>query len=455
VAIFALLLFTPPLMGDQESRDLVRQFGLPFSLAAAAGVILLVTTFVWMLRTSVRARTFELSRRNAQLEGEIRQRQRLEEQLQRSQRLEAMGVLATGVAHDFNNLLLVISAQCSQIRGFSLDEPRLEDSIAMVEAAVSQAKGFTRSLLTFSRSAPTDKSPIDLRATVRVATEMLEHTLQANIEVIVDDRCDPPPRVWGDEAQLQQIVLNLAVNARDAMPEGGELRIGLDRIPADGAGEATEMARLTVTDTGGGIPEEIYERIFEPFFTTKSRGRGTGLGLAFVHATVEEHQGSIEVRSGRGGSTFEILLPVTNQPLPPPVEAPHAAAQGQGECVLLVEDDQQVREVLASYLVLRGYDVLQAIDGQACLAEVERHGDSIQLLIVDVDLPKLSGIEALHKMRKRGIAMPAIVMTGGPQPATKELPSAVTILSKPFQLAELGKTAAALLGRADLSGSLR
>ena len=409
-----------------------------------------------------------------QLEEEVRraieaceqaeqQRANMREQLHQAQKMEAVGLLAGGVAHDFNNLLTVISGHVELARGQVSDGSGVLASLATVEEAVEQAAGVTRSLLTFSQKVPAEKKPINLCAAIEKAMRMLRRTLPASMEFVVDTECDPAPWVRADPTQLQQIVLNLAINARDAMPEGGTLRISISSSGSDGGGSTPPssmdrpFAQVIVEDTGAGMSPEVLSRIFEPFFTTKSRGRGTGLGLAVVHGIVEDHEGQIEVRSELGtGTTFTISFPCVS-PKPPDTGAGGEAGRcrGHGELVLLAEDDFQVRAIVAATLASLGYEVVQAADGDALLECFERHQSRIKLFILDVDLPKRNGLDCLRAIRAKGVETPALVISGSVDAElADQLDDESILLPKPFQTIELGRVVRNMLAAHGREGAI-
>ncbi len=374
------------------------------------------------------------------------ERGRLEEQLRQAQKMEAVGQLAGGIAHDFSNLLMVISAHTTLVRSRLAKTPELQESLQTIEDAVKHATGVTHSLLTFSRRMPVSKSPVDLCAAVRGTERMLARTLPASIDLRVETQCDPHPWVEADETQLQQVLLNLAINGRDAMPAGGRLTIRVDTQSADGELPyfvpplSDEMVRVTVSDTGQGMSAEVRSRIFEPFFTTKAREQRTGLGLAIIHGIVKDHAGHIMVRSEEGrGALFAIDLPVTaRRPEAPHVDGGAVTASGRGEFVVLAEANQQIREVLAAYLVDLGYAVHQVGDG-AELLSVMRSGDrGVDLVVMDIEMPRINGMDCLETLRSEGHNMPAVLMTGSVAEVESCGPD-VAVLIKPFHLDQLGQ----------------
>jgi PAS domain S-box-containing protein len=396
----------------------------------------------------------------ARLEAQAEQR-RLQEQLQHAQKIDALGQLAGGVAHDVNNLMTVIAAHASLLRPKLARESLLHDSLKSIDDAVRHASGVTRSLLTFSRRLPTDKRPVDLGSAMETITRMLHRTMPATIELSVQIQCEVQPWVQADDAQLQQVVLNLALNARDAMPGGGQLVVSVSAPPQDHIGICPPgidgpAVRLSVQDSGCGISAHIQNQMFEPFFSTKPPAERSGLGLAIVHGIVVEHAGQIAVHSAPGsGSVFVLDLPR----IPVPHDADGAAAPidppcGSGERVLLAEDHDQIREVLASYLTGQGYVVDQVADGMELAEHHARHAEEVRLLVLDVDLPKRSGAHFLEELRGTGNRTPAILMTanGAAQTRGQSDPS-TRVLSKPFQLPDLGELAHAALTDAMENGA--
>ncbi len=386
------------------------------------------------------------------------EKKQLEEQLHQAQKMEAVGQLAGGVAHDFNNLLTVISGNAELIED-ALPEGSMEKaSLQIINEAAQQAAGVTRSLLTFSRQVPSAKKPVDLVQAITGACRFLSRVLPASVRFEVDAACEPPLWVNADATQLQQVVMNLAVNARDAMPEGGTLRISISpkaEAVASGTGAETpeaSFARLDISDTGTGMTPEIQSRIFEPFFSTKPRGQGTGLGLSIIHGIVRDHGGRIEVQSEVGaGTTFTILLPR----IEPEAEADSAEAlchipRGRGDTILLAEDNQIVRETMATMLASIGYEVIQVGDGNELLNCYEGSRSGIRLVITDADLPDRSGLVCLQEIRAAGGHTPAIVVTGSVGVAWDEsLGIETAVLRKPFQLSQLATLVSAVLSPGD------
>ena len=343
----------------------------------------------------------------------------LRAQLEHSQRLDALGKLAGSVAHDFNNLLTAISggAQLAQI---SLPPGhRAQDELAIVLDAAHRAVDVTHQLLAFSRRQVMRLEAIDLNATVQGSLGLLQRLIGTNVEVRTD--LDPAVRlVLVDSVQCQQMLLNLAINAGDAMPEGGTLTLATRSVTAESAQADPPIApgdytRLRVSDTGVGMDAQTLARAFEPFFTTKAMGRGTGLGLATVYGIVEQSQGAIRVRSAPGaGTTFDVFLPATQaaQRAAAPNARPKPERGAAAARVLVVEDDELVRNLAARLLTLDGYQILEAGSADQALALTERGEAAIDLLLTDVLMPGMSGVELAQKLRERFPGLPIVFMSG-------------------------------------------
>ena len=348
------------------------------------------------------------------------EREQMREQMARQERLSAVGQMAAGIAHDFNNILSTISIYAEMMR----DAPELPGRArARTQTIVEQAQRATRlvrQILDFSRQSVFDRHPLDLLPLLKEEAKLLQQTLPESIEV----RLEYVPGEYvaeADPGRMQQLVMNLAVNARDAMPQGGTLTIALARTAAlpkgilpvgDTAPEA--WVEIVVSDTGTGIPPEHLERIFDPFFTTKEPGKGTGLGLAQAQGIVAQHGGHVTVASEPGGGTsFAIYLPAAAlsqraAAAPPAPVLPH----GQGESVLLVEDDDAVRGSLAALLQEWNYRVVEAANGQDALACLAQRLRPIDVILSDVVMPRLGGIGLVKALQRDGGATPVILMSG-------------------------------------------
>ncbi|RZU54307.1 PAS domain S-box-containing protein [Krasilnikovia cinnamomea] len=382
------------------------------------------------------------------------ERDAAERRLQHTRRLESLGQLAGGVAHDFNNILAVI-ANYTELVLDTLDAAELQPvdvaaartDLGQISRAAERATRLTKQLLAFGRREITQPEILNLNHVIGDVEQMLRRTLGEHIHLITDlDR-----RLWtvcADASQMEQILLNLAVNARDAMPAGGTLSLDTANIElaADDVADATltpgRYVRVRVSDTGAGMPPEVAERAFEPFYTTKPAGAGTGLGLATVYGIATAADGDVHLYSEPGiGTTVTVLLPVTDDTADTPTtgaaapaaEAPRRAAPQ--ETILLVEDEPDLREATARILTRAGYHVLAAAGGEAALHIAETHPGPIHLLLTDVIMPKMMGNEVAARLHRRRPDTPVLYMSGYAQPVLTEhgrLPAGVTIIEKPF-----------------------
>jgi PAS domain S-box-containing protein len=374
---------------------------------------------------------------------DITERRRLEEQLLQSQKMEAVGRLAGGVAHDFNNLLTVIGAY-SQMIGDSLpDDERLRSYAQEILWAAERAGTLTNRLLAFSRRQVVQPRLVDLNSLIVTLDNMLRRLIGEDIElkIVLEPGAGA---VKADPSHLEQVIMNLAVNARDAMQTGGRLtlrtsRVELDQPPEGGSGlPPGSYIVLEVSDTGAGMTPEILGHIFEPFFTTKEAGKGTGLGLSTVYGIVKQCGGDIQVRSGPGmGAHFTLYFPRAGgsdgpRADPPPAEAP---PQADREVVLLVEDEYGVRKLVRKMLAQQGYRVIEAASGEEALRLCERHSGSIHVLLSDVVMPNMSGRELADRLCAVRPDLKVLYMTGYTEDAIVQhgvLEPGVAVLNKPF-----------------------
>ncbi len=371
-------------------------------------------------------------------------RDALREQLHQVQKMEALGQLAAGVAHDFHNLITVIRGYATQACASLLPDHAARQALRSILDATQQASGLARSLQTFSRKMPIEKRPVDLCRVVNDAVRLIRPTLPASITLEVDNPCDLPLWVEADPSQLHQVLLNLALNARDAMPDGGQLHVAVRAShPEPGRRSRTAgKATVIVTDTGVGIPPENLQRVFEPFFTTKPRERNCGLGLSIVQTIVEEHRGTIEVASRPGqGTTFTVSLPQTEPgQTSGQTDQPQEMPRGNGELILLAESDPHLGGIIALTLESLGYEVMQAADGRFIPEIARKRRERLRLLILEADLPGCHGVTCLRLLQEEGLLPPAIVLTGQSEPQDSEIPADVSTLARPFEMPELART---------------
>ena len=340
---------------------------------------------------------------------DVTRRRALEEQLRQVQKLEAIGRLAGGVAHDFNNLLTAVVGNAALLMQSLSTEAAEYELAAAIEQAAWRAAELTRQLLGFSRQTLLWLRPVNLNDSVAEVVALLKRTIDPRIALDVACAPDVGP-VQADPGQMNQVLMNLCINACDAMPEGGRLRIETSNQTVDEEhtrraveARAGSFVRLRAADTGSGIAPENLPRIFDPFFTTKQPGKGTGLGLAMVFGIVKQHEGWVECRSEPGrGACFDVYLPaLPGTAAAAPAVAPSAAlTAGRGEVVLLADDNELLRSLGATILRHHGYRVLLAEDGQEAVEAYEREGGRIELVVLDMTMPRLSGREALQRLRK-------------------------------------------------------
>ena len=342
---------------------------------------------------------------------------KLEQQLLQAQKMEALGQLAGGVAHDFNNLLTVIAGHTDMLMSDKSDQPARHD-LEQIRQASERAASMTRQLLAFSRQSVLELKVINLNAVVAQTETMLRRTIGEDIELIVNAATDVR-RVKADPDQLSRALLNMAINARDAMPEGGKLIIETRNIElpdsmnnGDSNAGSTSFVLLSMSDTGCGMTAETKSRLFEPFYTTKGQGRGTGLGLAVVDGIVKQSGGRIDVYSEpRVGTTFQIYLPATQEPDAATAQPDRRPTQGS-ETVLLVEDEPAVREMTQAALQRHGYTVLPAASGAEALRIARANQGAINVVLTDVVMPGMSGPQLVEQLREEQPRLAALFMSG-------------------------------------------
>ena len=330
------------------------------------------------------------------------ERRRLEERLQQAQRLETVGQLAGGIAHDFNNILAVILNHAYFVRNQLPEDATLRDDVDQISHAAERASELTRQLLIFGRRDPAVPQTVDVNALVQATERLLRRPLGEQVALttsLCEDRCF----VEADPAQLEHVLLNLVVNARDAMPSGGTIEIASTR--------EDDHVVLAVSDDGVGMEPDVVDHALEPFFTTKPKGAGTGLGLATVYGTVTAAGGDVRIDSTPGaGTTVSLVLPAAAEPAPSNETAAAPVADGAGATVLLVEDDDAVRDLTRRILAEGGYDCLAAADAEEALDLFGAHRDSIDLILTDVVMPGLSGPGLVDRLGAS--APPAVYMSG-------------------------------------------
>jgi signal transduction histidine kinase/ActR/RegA family two-component response regulator len=404
------------------------------------------------LEARIEARTAELSQANDLLMQEISERERAQAALVQAQKMEAIGQLTGGIAHDFNNLLTVISGNLDMIRRRSADERTLRQAEFAAQAAERAAR-LTQQLLAFSRTQGLNLKPVDLNALITGMSDLLERTIGAEAEI---EMALSPEAPWAlaDANQLELAILNLAINARDAMKDGGMITIRSE-IEAGDVGEGGVVRRdfsvIRVSDTGTGIPAHLIEKVFDPFFTTKTVGKGTGLGLSQVYGIARQSGGIVELESVEGqGTTISIRLPSVSPRISADPEArqPADARGPTHQRILVVEDDVGVRRFLKECLEELGFVVIEAVDGRDGLARLGQA--RADLLIVDFAMPGMNGAEVALAARVDFPDLPIILATGyADMEAVAKVVAADRVLRKPFRIDELAASVRSALSRRD------
>jgi signal transduction histidine kinase/CheY-like chemotaxis protein len=364
-----------------------------WAISFAGGAMLYLGLLPLLLQVYRRQLEEEMLRQHAaRLQQEIEHRT---QQFMQAQKMQALGLLAGGIAHDFNNMLTVIFGRAQVLVDRLPKDARARHDADAIGEAAERASALTRQLLAFSRKQLLERHTLDLNSVIVDMAKMLRRLIGENITVVTT-LTHTAAWVNVDRGQLEQVILNLAVNARDAMPNGGQLTLATDHVDVDadsGPLPSGRFVALVVSDTGVGMDAATQEHIFEPFYTTKPAGEGTGLGLSTVYGVVEQHGGHIAVQSApERGTTFRVHLPRVSEPEPQEV-TPLGAPRTGSETILVAEDDPAVRALASDMLGEHGYTVLTAADGEEALRVAERHAAPIHLLLTDVMMPRMNGLQ--------------------------------------------------------------
>jgi signal transduction histidine kinase len=406
------------------------------------GILLLASIWLLVLRRQVSARTHQLRQQMSEKEA-------LEEQLRQSQKLESVGRLAGGVAHDFNNLLTVINGYSEMLIADIQGQPEILTNVKEIHKAGERAKALTRQLLAFSRKQVLKPVELDLNGLVGETEKMLRRVIGEDITLVV--KLSPVPcYVQVDPGQLTQVLLNLAVNARDAMPEGGTLSLELDAVYLDSSFVDTrpevtpgEYILLIISDTGSGMDAETLSHLFEPFFTTKEPGKGTGLGLATVFGIVKQSGGHIWVSSETGhGTRFTIYLPRVSVRSAVEATPSRTSTRGGSETILLVEDQEEVLQMILKALTMQGYQVLATGNADQALEKARGHSGPIDLLLTDVIMPGMNGRALAEQVLRLRPGVRVLLMSGYAEPVVAHkgiLDAGLEFISKPFSPAQLNQ----------------
>jgi nitrogen-specific signal transduction histidine kinase/ActR/RegA family two-component response regulator len=387
---------------------------------------------------------------------DITDRRQLEEQLRQAQKMDAVGRLAGGVAHDFNNLLMVIKGHTELLLNVLPPSDHIAHKIEQIDRSADRAAALTRQLLAFSRMQVLQLQVINLNSIVEEMGKLLPRLIGEDIELVV--RADQKlGAIRADASQMEQIIMNLAVNSRDAMPNGGKLVIETKNADLDQTYTASHplmkpgaYIQLTVSDSGCGMDAETQSHIFEPFFTTKEKGKGTGLGLATVYGIVKQSGGFIWVYSELGkGTSFKIYIPRVDQAEDHPgAPKPTAEVPTGTETVLLTEDEQDVREIAREFLESGGYKVVEAKDAADAIELARQHNGAIDLLVTDMVMPGMTGQELAVHLQREYPGLCVVFMSGYSEHAATEMANAdpsVRLLSKPFSRGAILRTVREIL----------
>jgi signal transduction histidine kinase/CheY-like chemotaxis protein len=444
-------------VGSPEyQRIYVKWYGKPKPYWTRLRILLLMSVFVIIVVSSMALwRYRSVLKLNRALIDNINERKKLEEQLLQSQKLEAVGRLAGGVAHDFNNMLTAIISYGHLLKMKLKENDPLHHNIDQILSVSDRGSNLIQSLLEFSRKQNVHLNPVRLNTVIEGIKKLTGKFIGEEIE-LKTRLSEKDLLIHADKTRIEQVLMNLAVNARDAMPDGGVLTIETKQVVMDEEyvrvheyGRPGIYAMLSVTDTGIGMDDEIKEKIFEPFFTTKEVGSGTGLGLSMVYGIIEQHHGFIQVSSEAGkGTAFTIYFPLIDKEIEDEKRAEALPALHGTGTVLIAEDEKEVRESLKGILEEFGFTVVEALDGQDAVQKFIDNRDAIRLLILDVIMPKKNGKEVYAEIQKTNPEMKALFMSGYTADILQRrgiLEEGLTLINKPVSPDDLSREIRELL----------
>ena len=393
----------------------------------------------------------DLEKANRELEQKMVEKERLEEQLRQAQKMEAIGRFSAGIAHDFNNILTAVIGYGTIMKMQMENDDPQQRNIDQILTAADRAANLTRSLLTFSRKQEMKLEPLDLNSIIRNLETFLHRIIGEDIELKISLHEDDIP-IFADGGHMEQVLMNLAANARDAMPEGGILSIGTDIyeineefIGMHGYGTPGPHTLLTFSDNGVGMDEATRQRIFEPFFTTKETGQGTGLGLSIIYGIISQHKGHISVYSEPGiGTTFRILLPLlAGEVVTSEAGVCHQPLKGGDETILVVDDEESIRQYLELFLTSLGYRVLLAKGGREAIDVFRYMKQEVDLVLMDIIMPDIDGCKAALEIRNIKSDIKIVFTSGYPYDLIRErklLEKDMLLLMKPLTPTDLAQT---------------
>ncbi len=444
-----------PLFGGLEALNMVKERGLDLPFIIVSGVIGEETAVAAM---KAGAHDYIMKDNLARLSPAIdralqevftrQERRRLEDQLRQAQKMEAVGLLAGGIAHDFNNILTAIMGYGSLLQSLLPTEDPLRTYVDQILTASVKAATLTQSLLAFSRKQVLSIEPVDVNGVIENISKLLSRIMGEHIEVKTDLSAIPL-HVMADKGQLEQVLMNLATNSRDVMPEGGCFVVSTEMIELDDSyaqfGDYLQTGKyvsISASDTGFGMDEETRQKIFEPFFTTKEAGKGTGLGLSIVYGIIKQHKGFVEVQSSRGrGTTFRMLLPMVEEGTESHnCQVQDRLASGGSETILVAEDNEAVRDLVKDVLEKSGYRVIHAVDGEDAVARFNESPQAVDLALLDVVMPKKGGVRVFEELQRGKPELKVLFMSGyvNDVEARKEISEkGLSFLKKPLSLDEL------------------